>query len=1239
MKQMIAKHVFVEISLPKEITYIAEREGINGYHAHLELKINGSIHRSRVFEIGQYSEKPLIKVPLPDLSVPLKEDMHFVAKVFVHILEEVYLLGLQDVSLYGHNFPLKSKFPIVSKHGNDRILNLNLTFASSEQDVEKVVESSYKLGELELPGSAVIRGLITEAASKIANSKEKEMGKKSPMHLMHGVALAALSLAKKALGFAAPMKYLIRDEFADRLLSRETHFIHSPDATTAKNIYVDLAKKRMIIAKSDPRNPLMKVHHSAMTLLPNGNYIIAGGNSKDAIVSHHGLYYMNPSTGQYTKISEIAYNLHKHELHYHKGNIMVFGGIDMKDDKGGQNSESTTFASTIYRFNLANRLWTKGEKMTQKSNERCPSILHGDTIIVNKGNDTCEVFKPSVGQWKAVKVVTKDKNASLSMLHPSTFFMVSDQIHVCYRKNKDDTTKYAIGKINLTEKNVECAHVADIQLNNLAMTKVSTQIQEGKVVDSVYFYDASGTRMAVFRDGVYDQKGTPTDRINMETITDPQLTAANIGKPNENCSTEVLSTLDSYREMCVENVPKVLPEDITDAKVKQIHQGIGHCQVPLLTGNSVLLGYFEKVKEDLYKPNLQATTLRVNIWSAAQESVLYVPSNALKTVSHAAIKARNSIFIIGGLEVLDREATFSSSEVQALRPKDGVLRATNHILAYRLSNQDWKVVDFLPEPLYNSRVHHIGNSLWIYGGINQAGEHTKKIYRFDLETYSLIDTSISFELDLEKTDQLMSINLGEYVLLGSKNLSKTSVHSFTEKKTYTVNCNLFCNFELFSFEDLKAVSGEFACLYVPTGQNKQLSKKFKPSELIKLLEAGSEEIKKFFSEAENTTDLPETYSWRSIQYKETHDLYALDEIDHSKSFSDYLKQPKFAVLSEGKDSKMSFAEYSYKDDTISWPVTEETMEEKKPEESKGFQKGLLSIPFQKNSSSCSLGNGRILISGGQRAGNGKLVASNRCWSFDPITNTYTVDNKMKSARSHHCTLRVGRHVYCFGGRVGSSGSVLAESERYDIFTGEWERIASLPMPLCKLAASMIFNKIYLFGGETEGGILSSKIFVYDIHTNAYEDEAVYHEDLKLPIALRSLIAVRVAFNTIAVAGGESNGESNMNIYFYEFSEGHLKSQPKICHSALYSHVGGQGALVDGKLLLVGGNDLNGSEAYCIRGGLMVDYPRLREQLGNTAYSLSEIKSEYYTTDSFLHSNPKYKHLYMFGLDQRRDIWR
>lgn len=1239
MKQMIAKHAYVEIGLPKSITYIAEKEGINGYRAHLELKIKGRIYRSAVFEIGQYCEKPLLRVPLGSLSLPLVEDLHFVVKVFVHTFEVVYFLGLQDSALSGLKFPLKTEFPIVSKHGCDRILNLTLSFASAEQDVEKVFESSFNLGQLEIPGSTVIRGLITEAASKIAISNEKDMGRKSPLHLLHGATLAMLTQAKKQLSFSAPMKYIVRDDFADSLLSRHSHFLHCPDQTTAKNVFVDLAKRTMIMAKSDSRNPLMKVYHSAMTLLPNGNYIIAGGNSKDSIVSHHGLYYMNPTTGQYTKISEIPYNLHKHELHYYNGNILVFGGIDLKDDKGGQNSESTSFASTIYRFNLTSRQWTKGEKMTQKSNERCPSIRIGENFIVNKGNDSCEVFKQSLGNWKAIKVINKEKNTALSMLHPSLFFMVSGQPHICYKKTKEDANNYAIGKIALTDKNVECTHVTDIQLNNLAIIKSYSEREEGKNVDRVFFYDNSGVKLAVFRDAVFDQKASPSEKVQFEVIVDPLLTVKNIGKPNEDCSAAVLSTLDEYKERKVEVVPRDLSTEIIDEKVKQIHQGIEHCQVSLLTGNSVVLGFFEKIKDDLYKPNLQAVTLRVNIWSVVQESVLAVPSNALKTLAHCAIKARNTIFIVGGLELLDDKATFSSAEARSLAPKDGVLRATDKIVAYRQSNQDWKVVDFLPEKLYNCQVQHIDNSLWIYGGQNQSGEHTNKIYRFDLETYSLIDPSISFDCDLSKDQKLKTMCLGSYVLIGSQASNKTAVHNLIEKRAYSVNCNLFGNFEMFSCNDTQSVKGEYCCVYTQTGQNKQLLKTFKPSELIKLFESGSEEVKKLFSEADCTQELPEAYAWRSIQYKETHDLFALDQVDHSRCFGDFLKQPKFAVLSEGKDNKLSYAEYSYKEDNIAWPISEEIVEDKKPEQIKGFDKGLLSIPYHKNSSTCCLGNGRVLISGGQRADNGKLVATNKCWIFDPITKTYALAHKMKAARSNHCTLRVGRHIYCFGGRFGSSGNILNDCERYDISSGEWDRIASLPVPLTNIAASMIFNKIYIFGGETQGKVYSSKIFIYDMLTNTFEDESAYSESLKLPIALGSLTTVRIAFNTIAVAGGESAGGPNMNIYFYEFTEGHQNCQPKICNSALYPHIGGQGAFVDGKLLLVGGNDLNGSEAFCVRGEIMVDFPRLRENLGSSIYSLSEIKNEYYTTDSFLHSSPQYKHLYMFGLDQRRDIWR
>jgi hypothetical protein len=781
---MKATNVFLELGQSKECEKIAKSQDISDYPAHVELKVLDSVYLSKNFNLSKFCDGPLLRISLPDLDLPIKGNLTAVVKLFIHHFEQVSLLGLQDLPLNNKKFPLTSEFPIISKHTSERIYNLKINLGSYEQVKEEVYARKYQIGALEFPSQPYLRTVIAEKASKIACSTEEKNGAKSVQHLLHGVALAFLKATRDTFMFTEPTRHLISDEFHTMMLSRDYHFVHSPDSNISKNIFMDLGQKKMVVMKASAQTNIPKVYHSAMVLLPNGKYIMAGGNSKDGVVSHHGVYYFDPLLGDYTKISEIPFNLHKHEMHYNNGQIAIFGGIDMKDDKGGHNSESTNFASTFYTFNLSTKLWTKGEKMTQKSNDRCPSILYKGQYLVNRGTDTCESLIPGSGPWKSLKVINKEKNSSMIMHQPSVFFVVNDQIHICYKKTKEDLNTYSIARIGLTDKNVEVNHIIDTDLTSLSGIKVMRNHEDDGLVEKVFIYDQVDLRLFVFKNGIHDQKNSPTDKVKINLIIDHSLNVQNIGKSAENCGASLVSELDRYLEMKIESVPAVIGETIKDQSLIRIHNGIGHCFVPLSTGNTVLLGYFEKISEELYRPVCEAFTLRANAWGSTTVPVLPIPSKILSTVGHASLKVKGVIFIVGGLQVVDSEVTLTASEIDKLGPKAGALVPSRQILSYRPSNHTWKTIDLLPEGLFNCQISYHKNKIYIFGGLNEAGTFNKKIWYLNLETYTLVDTGLAIDLELDQHHSLRVLSLGKYIVIGSDCQNRNIVFSIEEKRTY-----------------------------------------------------------------------------------------------------------------------------------------------------------------------------------------------------------------------------------------------------------------------------------------------------------------------------------------------------------------------------------------------------------------------------------------------------------------------
>lgn len=168
--------------------------------------------------------------------------------------------------------------------------------------------------------------------------------------------------------------------------------MHTAESSNYKNIYVDFENKRFVVLRSTQGEALTKLYYSAMAQLPNGGYIIAGGISKDSIVNYNGLFYFNPRINFYTKLAEIPFNIYKHEMYYIDGEILIFGGIDHKDVKHVVATEIGNLSSTLYRFSLVTRKWSKGEKMVTNFNEKCYSVYFEGSLIVARGGEVLSVY-------------------------------------------------------------------------------------------------------------------------------------------------------------------------------------------------------------------------------------------------------------------------------------------------------------------------------------------------------------------------------------------------------------------------------------------------------------------------------------------------------------------------------------------------------------------------------------------------------------------------------------------------------------------------------------------------------------------------------------------------------------------------------------------------------------------------------------------------------------------------------
>src|SRR5688500_16062374 len=67
-------------------------------------------------------------------------------------------------------------------------------------------------------------------------------------------------------------------------------------------------------------------------------------------------------------------------------------------------------------------------------------------------------------------------------------------------------------------------------------------------------------------------------------------------------------------------------------------------------------------------------------------------------------------------------------------------------------------------------------------------------------------------------------------------------------------------------------------------------------------------------------------------------------------------------------------------------------------------------------------------------------------------------------RTEVAAARVGRHIYVIGGFEQQSAATTVATERYDIGSDRWKRVADLPVALNHAAAATYRGDVYVVGG-------------------------------------------------------------------------------------------------------------------------------------------------------------------------------
>jgi hypothetical protein len=181
-------------------------------------------------------------------------------------------------------------------------------------------------------------------------------------------------------------------------------------------------------------------------------------------------------------------------------------------------------------------------------------------------------------------------------------------------------------------------------------------------------------------------------------------------------------------------------------------------------------------------------------------------------------------------------------------------------------------------------------------------------------------------------------------------------------------------------------------------------------------------------------------------------------------------------------------------------------------------------PGPPRSEGAAVAHGSFVYAVGGRASN--VLASLDRYSVDADTWASLPD--MPTPRAGLAAVVVGNSIYAIGGRDATGGPCsqgqggqLATVERFDIAANDWTTVAELPRARSDLAAAVVGNTIYVFGGcrvGANGLRFLRSVDAYDPSTDSWS-----RAPANLPTARAAMYSVATLGGTVHVIGGWAGG--------------------------------------------------------------------------------------------------------------------
>jgi len=154
------------------------------------------------------------------------------------------------------------------------------------------------------------------------------------------------------------------------------------------------------------------------------------------------------------------------------------------------------------------------------------------------------------------------------------------------------------------------------------------------------------------------------------------------------------------------------------------------------------------------------------------------------------------------------------------------------------------------------------------------------------------------------------------------------------------------------------------------------------------------------------------------------------------------------------------------------------------------------------------------IGGSEGVYNHDVRISDNVESYDPVTNTWQIEDSLISARSWSIAWVSNGRIYVGGGFDGSK--YLNSIEVYNPTTKEWANTGILPDKKVNADAVVLNEKVYVIAGGTASGVFSNKVYAADLNASLVGVFNLYRKniDSSEEVADGSITPSKIASNSI-----------------------------------------------------------------------------------------------------------------------------